>query len=313
MFATRKIKIGKKIMEELPILVLRDRMSKDEFETDHYPNISEESRTKIFKLHDPADNINSLNNKQYELWKGTHADDLIWDLLSECDDVSRTLRIFRDNFFPICTATDTSGTPLYNGPEHGLYYEMSYINHGCIPNAEDSWVKGDLQRRKLWALKTIEKNEEILINYHKTGEFDYGTREFRRQKLLRTCGFLCLCSECSLEGKALEDNERMRAEIREKGLEIIQLAQREEATRETAVKAMKLTEEKVALVKKLDIRLSLVDELLDACHVASDAQNFGIPAHYLNDLIKSYHKSAHSYAQLYGDRHLHSFPDLESP
>ena len=200
-FATRKIRNGEIIMEELPILLLRDGLSGNEFMTDHFPNISEETKSKIFKLRDPADNIIALNSEQYELWKSTNSADLIWDLLSNCDDVSRILRIFRDNFFPIC-----------NGPEQGLYYEMSYINHGCIPN---SWVKSDLQRKKVCALGTIEKDEEILINYRKGEgeEFNYGSRDYRRQRLLRTNGFLCQCFECSLEGEALEDNERMRAEV----------------------------------------------------------------------------------------------------
>ena len=50
----------------------------------------------------------------------------------------------------------------------------------------------------------IEKDEEILISYRgDKNEFLYGSREFRRQKLLRTDGFLCECSECSLEGESV--------------------------------------------------------------------------------------------------------------
>ena len=48
-------------------------------------------------------------------------------------------------------------------------------------------------------------------------------REVRQQELLEILGFYCECSECSLEGEDLEENERMREEIREKEVEIEQL------------------------------------------------------------------------------------------
>ena len=313
-FATRKIKIGKKIMEELPLLVLRDRRSGTELYTEDFTKITEDTRAKILKLHDPVDNFKTLTDEQYEIWKNTCSYDIIWELLSKTDEDSTILRIFRDNFFPICA--DPS---LYDGPEHGLYDEMSFLNHSCIPNAVDSWVKDDLQRKKVFALKTIEKNEEILINYRIGKKMGYGSREFRRNEMLRTNGFLCQCSECSLEGKALEDNERLRAEIRKKGLEIDHLTQ--EATLENRVKALKLTDEKVALVQTLDIRLRLFDELLAACAVASDTQKSSLQAQELNssnsvimmkaqELIKSYYSSAKIWAQMFGDRHLHSLPNL---
>lgn len=301
-FATRKIKIGKKIMEELPLLVLRDRRSGTELYTEDFTKITEDTRAKILKLHDPVDNFKTLTDEQYEIWKNTCSYDIIWELLSKTDEDSTILRIFRDNFFPICT--DPS---LYDGPEHGLYDEMSFLNHSCIPNAVDSWVKDDLQRKKVFALKTIEKNEEILINYRIGKKMGYGSREFRRNEMLRTNGFLCQCSECSLEGKALEANERLRTEIREKGLEIDHLTQGVEATLENTARALKLTEEKLALVQKLDNRLRLFDELLDACAVASDAQQFRLP---VQDLIKSYYSSAQFWAQMFGDRHLHLLPNL---
>ena len=68
----------------------------------------------------------------------------------------------------------------------------------------------------------IEKDEEILFSYRNSEEIDFGSREFRRQ-MLEMRGFLCQCSECSLEGEDLEDNEKIRAEIREKSEEINQL------------------------------------------------------------------------------------------
>ena len=124
------------------------------------------------------------------------------------------------------------------------------------------------QRKQIRALKTIEKDEEIVINFKNIvdNDFHYGSREYRRQDLLETEGFLCQCSECSLEGEVLEENERMRAEIREKEAEIDQLTRcglsgQGRGSKMKMKKAMKLVQEKVDIVKKMDIREVIVCSL----------------------------------------------------
>ena len=92
------------------------------------------------------------------------------------------------------------------------------------------------------------------------------------------------------------------------GRDIVELSKGAEATSETMVRALKLTDEKLDLVKNMDIRLSLSDALIDARDLAYGAQKFGLPAKDLNGLITSYQKSALFYAQKFGDRHLHKFP-----
>ena len=143
---------------------------------------------------------------------------LYQEAMSASDEMSKLWRIFLHNSVLTC------GDPtLYsNFAEMGLY-NFSLLNHACVPNVVQSWVIGDYRRRQLRALMNIEKDEEILTAYIPTQEFVYGTREFRRQQLWETSAFNCQCSECSLEGEALEENERMRAEIREKEARIGQL------------------------------------------------------------------------------------------
>ena len=92
---------------------------------------------------------------------------------------------------------------------------VSLINHSCVPNATYGSVMEDCTRRHFRALRTIENREEILVSYLPDGEFVSGSREFRRQQLLEKRGFLCECSECSLEGEALEKSDRKRAELKE--------------------------------------------------------------------------------------------------
>merc|ERR1712111_197809 len=104
----------------------------------------------------------------------------------------------------------------------------------------------------------IEKDEELLVTYHAQG---FESREERQQKLLKTHLFRCFCSECSLVGEELEENERMRAELREKTekIEII-LSSKEFFDRFNKVhqlnvkRAVKLSEEMMILVKKLKLQ-----------------------------------------------------------
>ena len=72
-------------------------------------------------------------------------------------------------------------------------------------------------------MKSIEKGEEISVNYRDFVKFNYGSREYRQEVLTEKFAFLCQCSECSLEGEDLQENERMRGEIRENEMEITRL------------------------------------------------------------------------------------------
>ena len=115
------------------------------------------------------------------------------DQLKRC--VCRKVFDFTSNLDLICGEED-----LYsNTTEMGLYYNWSLINHACIPNAT--------RRHQVRALMVIEKDEEILVSYQEQDNFIFGSREFRRQKLLEIFAFLCGCSECSLEGEDLEGRD----------------------------------------------------------------------------------------------------------
>ena len=182
---------------------------------------------------------------------------------------------------------------------------MSLINHACVPNATWSWVMGDFQRQQVRALMTIEKGEEILVNYCNTSEIVFGSREFRWQRLVRASGFFCQCSECSLEGETLEDNERMRAEIREKETEIEQLLMSVGSPRRSIVKkAMKLTQRKTNLIKNLNIRDRFVAEMVTSCRFAVEAKRLGISCKNDPEIFK---QEAFKYAKMFGDFYICSY------
>ena len=168
---------------------------------------------------------------------------------------------------------------------HSTTISQSQMNHSCVSNTTLNYVNGDTTRKEFRATMVIEKDEEIVINYVVPikAEFNYGSRELRRQELLETVmgvpGFLCSCSECSLEGKALEENERMRAEIREKSAEIRELLSCQGSlSRRSTEKLMSLALEKLDLVEKLNIRLMFVTEMVNVYVAASRAQKMGITA-----------------------------------
>ena len=155
-------------------------------------------------------------------------------------------------------------------------------------------------------MKFIEKNEEILFNYQDTEEFAYGSREFRRQQFQEIIApFSCKCSECSLEGEALEENERMRAEIREKLAEIQQLLDIEGLpSRKTVKKSMKLSQQRLNLVQRLGIRSRFVEELLNFYDAAFLAKTMGIPT--ASD-AKIFKQEALKYAMMFGDSYIHFY------
>ena len=264
LFATRKIKAGGIILQEMPLLTaegLEFEEFSNNFLTNLYPTIDEDTKSKILKLHNPALDFGALDTMMVmQLFiKNPH----MRSWTSNPDDSFKIMNIFGGNCVKVCE----DSTLYQNVEEVALYNNISLINHSCIPNSIMSWVKGDFKRKEVRALRTIEKGEEILVNYSDKGpDTNYGskTREMRRQELLDQRGFLCQCSECSLEGKALEDNERLREKIGKMRASIALLIGVADFDG-----AMKASHEMIDLVKKLDIRLQFLKEYLGACMVAN--------------------------------------------
>ena len=287
LFATRNIKEGQLILEEYPLLTISDGKSLHEFTAIYYPNIEEDTKAKILKLHDPAENLKNLDN------------DIVEKLASKTDESSKIYRIFIGNSFPIC------GEEWYDTTEFGLYNNISLINHACVPNATKSWVMGDFKRQQVKAMKTIEKDEEILVNYQCGSEVDFGSREFRMQELLGLNGILCSCSECSLEGEALVNNDLMRAELREKAAEITQLLRLYPLPRRDVKKAMKLSQQHTKLLQKLGLRAAFVPAMIGFYCAAIMARRMDISI--LENDPEVFKQEALKYAKMFGDRYIHYY------
>ena len=305
LFATRKIKEGQIILEEYPFISLRngDIVSFNEFKMNHYPNIDESTKAKILEIRDPAENLKMMDPETVE--KLVREDPVIksWRE-AKSDEISKIYRIVSANSHRFCEDPN-----LYsNITEIGLYNYIALINHGCVANASWTWVMGDFKRHQVRALMTIEKDQEILTSYWNTAGFLYSSRESRQQLLLEICGFLCSCSECSLEGEgeAQEENERIRAEIRETAGEMKQLMRCEGSAsvpRRDVKKAMKLAQKKTKLVQKLNMRAMFVDEMIGFYHFAVNAKSMGISCPNDPDIFK---QEALKYAKMFGDAYIYT-------
>ena len=357
LFATRRIKEGQVIIHEYPLLTLRAGVSFSEFKATHFPNIDENTKAKILQLHDPAEDFKALDTETFEELVRKDPGKMFYKE-AETDEMSKIYRIVCGNNIQVCEMEN-----FYSTTETGLYYNISLLNNSCVPNATWSWLMGEFQMKVVRALMTIEKDEEILVNYRsglfnkisllnnfcapnttwswvkgdsptklvtsgdfqrklfrrhlKTMEKDeenlanyrnneklvYGSREVRRQELLETRGFLCKCTECSLDGWDLEDNDGMRKEIREKNVAIRKLLTREgpgPVPRRKMKKAIVLANQRVELVKKLNLRAEFVVEMAEFYLAATNARKMGIS---VSD-PDSFKQEAIKYAKMFGESYI---------
>ena len=298
LFATRRIKEGQIILEEYPLLA---QSACPFLEANPFPNIDADTKAKILQLHDPAENLKTLDSKTVKDMVRRNPVVFFWKQ-DQGDEKNKILRIFTGDSIHIC---EVQG--LYDTFEAGLYHKIALINHACVPNTSRSWVMGDFQKQQLRAMMVIEKDEEILINYQTAPWFIYGSRESRRRELLQKDGFVCECSECSLEGWQLEDSDGMRADIREKEAEFDQLLSCEgpgPVPRKDVKKALKLSQQRVKIIQKLNLRAEFVGEMIKFSHSAMTARESGIICE--ND-PEVFEREALKYAKMFGDRYIHFY------
>jgi len=262
-----------------------------------FRRIDEETKAGILKLHDPADNLKNLDPKDVRELKRENP------AYSHDDEASKLLRIFLHNCIEICPHSDLHS----NTDEAGLYNNISLINHSCNPNVIWTWVRGDMKRREIRAMKVIEKDEELLACYH--AEY-YGSRETRQKTMLKSHGFLCVCSECLLEGEELMDNERIRAKLRKKIKITVSLIFGRvpiSSCPHNVKRAVKLSQELMVLVKKLNLQPQIVDLLLlPGLLVAWNARNMGLSG---PDPI-SIKQEALAFCQKFGDIKMYEYNDI---
>ena len=107
-FATRKIKMGQIILEELPLLTMPGSkiMNFDEFKTKYYPNIDENTKVKILKLHDPLENLHVLGRNEINKLSKNNPN-LLLVLEEPNEEASKILRIFNGNNINLFKVSNT--------------------------------------------------------------------------------------------------------------------------------------------------------------------------------------------------------------
>ena len=271
--ATRRIEPGEMILQERPLLLLAGEPLE----------IGEETRAKILSLHDPADNYAEL------ICEGVDVDRLMSQnknlAVVQDDENDKIRRIIYCNAVGLVNKSDHEDPLLQSSTKMGaVYHDISFINHSCNPNVTWTWVRGDLQRKQVIAMKVIEADQEILVNYKDEEELNYGSREFRREFLLENLGFLCQCSECSLEGEALLENERIRKKMRRKNSRIAVLL-REYCPRKQ-LRAAGLRYETVELVRQLGLQREIPKQLLKSYDLLYASLPFSMPGAPDLDIIR---------------------------
>ena len=96
---------------------------------------------------------------------------------------------------PFTNIMRTNAYPL--GPsssDGGIFPWVARINHSCLANTQQAW-NTKLQQETVYAVRRIEKGDEITIGYSIGG-----TSAERKQKLKEHFGFSCTCELCSLSG-----------------------------------------------------------------------------------------------------------------
>lgn len=126
MFATRNINRGELILNEKPLVKLKQNVPKlqlSRYIEHQVSKLGEQDKAKIFELHD--------NQSSKSL-----------------------VGIFK-----------TNGYMLGKKSEYcGLFYVMARVNHSCRPNATHHWVESE-GAQKVFALKNIDSGEEICTSY----------------------------------------------------------------------------------------------------------------------------------------------------
>ena len=179
MFATEKIQAGELIIKEEFIFKLCQQ----------YSNVKQ-------KLDDIEANLSSLSTEKRKTFFE----------LSDCYQPNNPIAL---------TIYQTNALPLGPGSiSNAIFPTIARINHSCLPNSHHHWNHRE-EKETVYAIKDIEKGEEILISYIDT----YLDREMRKSKLKDYFNFICACQLCSISDPVAVKKSNVRRRLL-KNLEI---------------------------------------------------------------------------------------------
>lgn len=114
LFATRKIIPGKIILEERPLITMKDTSV---IETSDFSTIDGETKARILQLHDPADSLDhllNLSSEKVDVGQLIRDNPTFFKLCSINDEVCKIQRIFINNCIAISPISEVRGYLNHN-------------------------------------------------------------------------------------------------------------------------------------------------------------------------------------------------------
>lgn len=118
--------------------------------------------------------------------------------------------------FLITGIAETNSLPLGSFSNiYGIFPTISRINHSCVPNVYHSW-NCFKKFETVYALKDIEKNEEIVTSYIDL----YADRDTRKNQLKKSFRFICCCQICKNDSSNIKKSDIRRKVLNQLDQEI---------------------------------------------------------------------------------------------
>ena len=235
--STRKIKAGKVILRESPIIKHVGWVENLHKFLDQFQELSVEQKMKYVSLHDPGDVSKVVNKEMLEK---------VEDIGEEAVAMFKVWRILWANGVYI---GDKEGAK-----EKGVYHIISRINHSCKANVVFGLEEVGSDRMIITTCREMAKNDEFVLNYI-GAESIFNTKEERQGELAENWYFSCKCEVCSLTGLEFDQNEETRKKIKVC----------KERIRSLCDPTLKVTQNAFALgMEKLGLMEKIKDEVLVA-------------------------------------------------
>ena len=189
----RDVKIGQVVLEEAPLLFIkRSKSSRDSGQTRAEDVI--QYQIEVLKCYERLDGRSKekFNELHYIAKKG--------------GTNNKTLNIWFSNCLAIQLHDEED-------EDRGLFSLFSKTNHSCEPNCVINFTEE--RKLKLVAVQPIQRGGEVLVSFlHPHGGWDNLLRLERQTSLREIFQFTCGCRICSLTGKKLASNERLKSQLR---------------------------------------------------------------------------------------------------
>lgn len=127
--------------------------------------------------------------------------------------VDALVGIFNTNCLPLAPVTSCPVPTPYPSASseqaHAVFLTLSKFNTSCRPNASFTWDESR-NAMSIHAIEPILLGDEITICY---GQPLFASCSERREYLMRSKGFRCVCPQCTLQGEEARASDQRRTEL----------------------------------------------------------------------------------------------------